>query len=85
LTLPSALTATIKVDAPCFAADAAARSAAGPSPTTMMSHASMYLTSGIHPEARLVHKVRALAGWDLTWSTFELQVDKQDTARHFEN
>ena len=44
--LPKALTATIKVEAPCLAAAAAARSAAGPSPTTMMSHASMYLTPG---------------------------------------
>ena len=36
----------IKVDAPACAALADALSAAGPSPITMMSHASTYSTSG---------------------------------------
>ena len=50
----------------------------------MMSHASMYLTSGNHSEARLVHKVRALVGWESTGLRVELLVGKQGTARHFE-
>jgi hypothetical protein len=39
--LPKPSTDIIKVDAPLFADSAAARSAAGPSPNTMISHASM--------------------------------------------
>jgi hypothetical protein len=39
--LPKPSTDIIKVDAPVFADSAAARSAAGPSPNTMISHASM--------------------------------------------
>ena len=80
--LPNALTATMSVEAPCFAAVAAARSAAGPSPTTMMSHASMYPTSGIYPEARLVHKVRALAGWNLAGILRLWYAAQQQTESH---
>jgi hypothetical protein len=49
----------INVDAPAFAALADARSAAGPSPITMMSHASKYFTSGDLGEAWTCHKQRA--------------------------
>lgn len=46
----------IKVDAPAFAALADALSAAGPSPITMMSHASTYSTSGGVCEEWACHK-----------------------------
>ena len=49
----------IRVDAPALAALADARSAAGPSPITMMSHASKYSTSGNLGEAWTCHKQRA--------------------------
>ena len=49
----------IKVDAPAFAALADALSAAGPSPITMMSHASKYSTSGGASEEWACHKQRA--------------------------
>ena len=48
-----------------------------------MSHASMYLTSGNPSEARLVHKVRALAGWGPTRLRGELLANKEVTAVHF--
>ena len=41
----------IKIDAPAFAALAEACSAAGPSPITMMSHASKYSTSVSHAKS----------------------------------
>ena len=46
----------IKVDAPACAALADALSAAGPSPITMMSHASTYSTSGRMCEEWACHK-----------------------------
>ena len=52
----SQLVSIINVDAPAFAAVADALSAAGPSPITMMSHASTYSTSGGVTEEWACHK-----------------------------
>ena len=49
----------IRVEAPDFAAIADALRAAGPSPITMMSHASKYSTSGRLGEVWVCDKQRA--------------------------